>query len=141
MIFVLMFGIIQFGWWVQEMTMLYLGVAIISAFICRLSESEMWDAFVKGSEGLITAALVIGLARGVMIVCDDGLITATILNAATNFLYNLPRPFFVILNEIIQIFIGFIVPSSSGHASLTMSIMAPLADFLSIPRSSVVIAM
>ncbi len=50
MIFVLMFGIIQFGWWVQEMTMLYLGVAIISAFICRLSESEMWDAFVKGSE-------------------------------------------------------------------------------------------
>lgn len=141
MIFVLMFGIIQFGWWMQEMTMLYLGVAIISAFICRLGESEMWDAFVKGSEGLITAALVIGLARGVMIVCDDGLITATILNAATNFLYNLPRPFFVILNEIIQIFIGFIVPSSSGHASLTMSIMAPLADFLSMPRSSVVIAM
>ncbi|WP_268828944.1 hypothetical protein [Borreliella garinii] len=50
MIFVLMFGIIQFGWWVQEMTMLYLGVAIISAFICRLGESEMWDAFVKGSD-------------------------------------------------------------------------------------------
>lgn len=45
-----MFGIIQFGWWMQEMTMLYLGVAIISAFICRLGESEMWDAFVKGSE-------------------------------------------------------------------------------------------
>lgn len=141
MILFLVFSIVQLGWWMQEMTMLYLGVAIISAFICRLGESEMWDAFVKGSESLITAALIIGLARGVMIVCDDGLITATMLNAATNFLYNLPRPFFIILNEIIQIFIGFIVPSSSGHASLTMPIMAPLADFLSIPRSSVVIAM
>ncbi|EEF84437.1 C4-dicarboxylate anaerobic carrier, partial [Borreliella spielmanii A14S] len=141
MILFLVFSIVQLGWWMQEMTMLYLGVAIISAFICRLGESEMWDAFVKGSESLITAALIIGLARGVMIVCDDGLITATILNAATNFLYNLPRPFFIILNEIIQIFIGFIVPSSSGHASLTMPIMAPLADFLSMPRSSVVIAM
>nr|AAB94000.1 unknown [Borreliella afzelii] len=141
MILFLVFSIVQLGWWMQEMTMLYLGVAIISAFICRLGESEMWDAFVKGSESLITAALIIGLARGVMIVCDDGLITATMLNAATNFLYNLPRPFFIILNEIIQIFIGFIVPSSSGHASLTMPIMAPLADFLSIGRSSVVIAM
>lgn len=141
MILFLVFSIVQLGWWMQEMTMLYLGVAIVSAFICRLGESEMWDAFVKGSESLITAALIIGLARGVMIVCDDGLITATILNAATNFLYNLPRPFFIILNEIIQIFIGFIVPSSSGHASLTMPIMAPLADFLSMPRSSVVIAM
>ncbi|MBB5140619.1 YfcC family protein [Borreliella afzelii] len=141
MILFLVFSIVQLGWWMQEMTMLYLGVAIISAFICRLDESEMWDAFVKGSESLITAALIIGLARGVMIVCDDGLITATMLNAATNFLYNLPRPFFIILNEIIQIFIGFIVPSSSGHASLTMPIMAPLADFLSMPRSSVVIAM
>ncbi|WKC75622.1 YfcC family protein [Borreliella yangtzensis] len=141
MILFLIFSIVKLGWWMQEMTMLYLGVAIISAFICRLGESEMWDAFVKGSESLITAALVIGLARGVMIVCDDGLITSTILNAATNFLYNLPRPFFIILNEIIQIFIGFVVPSSSGHASLTMPIMAPLADFLSMPRSSVVIAM
>lgn len=141
MILFLVFSIVQLGWWMQEMTILYLGVAIISAFICRLGESEMWDAFVKGSESLITAALIIGLARGVMIVCDDGLITATMLNAATNFLYNLPRPFFIILNEIIQIFIGFIVPSSSGHASLTMPIMAPLADFLSMPRSSVVIAM
>ncbi|WKC88471.1 YfcC family protein [Borreliella japonica] len=141
MILVLIFSIVHLGWWMQEMTMLYLGVAIISAFICRLGESEMWDAFVKGSESLVTAALVIGLARGVMIVCDDGLIIATILNAAINFLYNLPRPFFIILNEIIQIFIGFVVPSSSGHASLTMPIMAPLADFLSMPRSSVVIAM
>ncbi|QFI14929.1 YfcC family protein [Borrelia maritima] len=141
MIIFLIFSIVKLGWWMQEMTMLYLGFAIIAAFICRLGESEMWDAFVQGSESLITAALVIGLARGVMIVCDDGLITATILNAATNFLYNLPRPLFIILNEIIQVFIGFVVPSSSGHASLTMPIMAPLADFLSMPRSSVVIAM
>ncbi|WKD00236.1 YfcC family protein [Borreliella bissettiae] len=141
MILILIFSIVNLGWWMQEMTMLYLGVAIIAAFICRLGESEMWDAFVKGSESLLTAALVIGLARGVMIVCDDGLITDTMLNAATNFLYNLPRPLFIILNEIIQIFIGFVVPSSSGHASLTMPIMAPLADFLSIPRASVVIAM
>ncbi|WPM05509.1 YfcC family protein [Borreliella sinica] len=141
MILLLIFGIVHLGWWMQEMTMLYLGVAIIAAFICRLGESEMWDAFVKGSESLITAALIIGLARGVMIVCEDGLIIAPILNAATNLLYNLPRPLFVILNEIIQVVIGFVVPSSSGHASLTMPIMAPLADFLLMPRSSVVIAM
>ncbi len=93
MILILIFSIVNLGWWMQEMTMLYLGVAIISAFICKLGETEMWDAFVKGSESLLTAALVIGLARGVMIVCDDGLITDTMLNAATNFYTIFQDPF------------------------------------------------
>ncbi|AWG43187.1 hypothetical protein CR532_04440 [Candidatus Borreliella tachyglossi] len=141
MILFLTYSIIQLGWWMQEMTMLYLGTAIISAFICKMSESQMWNAFVEGTKDMMTAALLIGIARGVMIVADDGLITATILNAAAEFLYGLPKGLFIVLNEIVQVLIGFIVPSSSGHASLTMSIMAPLSDFLEMPRSSVVIAM
>ncbi|AYE36686.1 hypothetical protein DB313_04420 [Borrelia turcica IST7] len=141
MILFLTYSIIQLGWWMQEMTMLYLGTAILSALICKMSESQMWDAFIEGAKDMMTAAIIIGIARGVMIVADDGLITATILNAAADFLYGLPKALFIVLNEIVQILIGFIVPSSSGHASLTMPIMAPLADFLEMPRASVVIAM
>ncbi|QMU99583.1 YfcC family protein [Borrelia sp. A-FGy1] len=141
MVLFLMYSIIQLGWWMQEMTMLYLGTAILSAVVCKMSESQMWDAFIEGAKDMMTAAIIIGIARGVMIVADDGLITATILNAAAEFLYGLPKALFIVLNEIVQIFTGFIIPSSSGHASLTMPIMSPLADFLEVPRSSVVIAM
>ncbi|UGQ16491.1 YfcC family protein [Borrelia sp. RT5S] len=141
MILFLTYSIIQLGWWMQEMTMLYLGTAILSALVCKMSESQMWDAFIEGAKDMMTAAVIIGIARGVMIVADDGLITATILNAAAEFLYGLPKVLFIVLNEIVQILIGFVVPSSSGHASLTMPIMAPLADFLEMPRASVVIAM
>lgn len=53
------------------MAMLYLGTAILSAFICRISELQMWESFVEGTKDMITAALVIGMARGVMIVADE----------------------------------------------------------------------
>ncbi|ACH93778.1 YfcC family protein [Borrelia duttonii] len=141
MVVFLIYSILELGWWMQEMTMLYLGTAILSAFICKMNESKMWDTFVEGAKDMITAALIIGMARGVMIVADEGMITGTILHAASEFLYGVPKGMFIILNELVQILIGFIVPSSSGHASLTMSMMAPLADFLDMPRSSVVLAM
>ncbi|WAZ70086.1 YfcC family protein [Borrelia miyamotoi] len=141
MILFLMYSIVELGWWMQEMAMLYLGTAILSAFICRISELQMWESFVEGTKDMITAALVIGMARGVMIVADEGMIIGTMLNAASKFLYGVPKGMFVVLNQLVQVCIGFVVPSSSGHASLTMSIMAPLADFLDMPRSSVVLAM
>ena len=67
-LFLLTYSIIQLGWWMQEMTMLYLGTAIISALVCKMSESQMWDAFIEGAKDMMTAAIIIGIARGVMIV-------------------------------------------------------------------------
>ncbi|BCR22251.1 YfcC family protein [Borrelia sp. HM] len=141
MILFLMYSIMELKWGMKEMAMLYLGTAILSTFICKISELQMWESFVEGTKDMITAALIIGMARGVMIVADEGMITGTMLDAASRFLYGLPKGMFVVLNQFVQMCIGFVVPSSSGHASLTMSIMAPLADFLDMPRSSVVLAM
>ncbi|WP_025406853.1 YfcC family protein [Borrelia hermsii] len=141
MLVFLIYSILELGWWMQEMTMLYLGTAMLSAFICKMSELQMWETFVEGAKDMMTAALIIGMARGVMIVADEGMITGTMLNAASEFLYGVPKGMFVILNELVQMCIGVVVPSSSGHASLTMSMMAPLADFLDMPRSSVVLGM
>ncbi|BDU62472.1 arginine:ornithine antiporter [Candidatus Borrelia fainii] len=141
MIVFLIYSILELGWWMQEMTMLYLGTAILSAFICKMSELKMWETFVEGAKDMMTAALIIGMTRGVMIVADEQMITGTILNAASELLYGIPKGLFVVLNELVQMCIGFIVPSSSGHASLTMSMMGPLADFLNMPRSSIVLGM
>ena len=138
MICFMIYSIIKLGWFMQEITMLFLGVAIISAWLTRMPEDTFWNAFIDGAKDLLSAALVIGLARGIVLVAQEGLIMDTILNDMANYLAGLSSGVFIVLNEIVQICIAFLVPSSSGHAALTMPIMAPLADLLHIKKEIIV---
>ncbi|MDR2007750.1 MAG: YfcC family protein [Alphaproteobacteria bacterium] len=136
----MMYAVVNLGWWIPEMTVLFLVGAMVSAILGGLNEKEFWNSFVEGSKDLLYAALVIGLTRAIVLVAQDGAIIDTILNGIVNLLSGLSQSSFIILNQICQLFIAFLVPSSSGHAALTMPLMAPLADLFSVPRSSVVTA-
>jgi uncharacterized ion transporter superfamily protein YfcC len=135
----MVFAIIKLDWWMSEITMLFIALAVISGIIAKMDNNTFWDSFIDGSKDLLSAALVIGLSRAIVVVANEGMILDTILNGAANFLHGLSTITFVILNEFVQIAIAFLVPSSSGHAALTMPIMAPLADLLSVPREVIVI--
>ncbi|MCL2567717.1 MAG: YfcC family protein [Alphaproteobacteria bacterium] len=135
----MVFAIIKLDWWMSEITMLFIALAVISGLIAKMDNNTFWDSFIDGSKDLLSAALVIGLSRAIVVVANEGMILDTILNGAANFLGGLSRIWFVILNEFVQIAIAFLVPSSSGHAALTMPIMAPLADLFDVPRSVIVI--
>ncbi|MDK6850075.1 YfcC family protein, partial [Klebsiella quasipneumoniae] len=78
--------------------------------------------------------LIIGLARGINIVMNDGLISDSLLHSATNLVSGMSGPLFIIIMLLIFFVLGFVVPSSSGLAVLAMPIMAPLADAVGIPR-------
>jgi uncharacterized ion transporter superfamily protein YfcC len=138
LIFFMMYAVIRLGWWIPEMTVLFLVGAIVSGVLGGLSEKEFWDSFLEGSKDLLYAALVIGLTRAIVIVAKDGVIIDTILNEIVTILSGLSKSSFIVLNEIFQIFIAFLVPSSSGHAALTMPLMAPLADLFGVHRSTMV---
>lgn len=138
MIVFMMYSILQLGWWIPEMTFLFLAVALFSAVVGKISESKFWEYFVEGSKDLLGAALIIGIARGILIVAKDGVILDTILLYCANAMASVPSYGFLIINEIIQIMIAIFVPSSSAHAALTIPIMAPLADLMNVPRSSIV---
>ena len=138
MIVFMMISIIKLNWWIPQMTFLFLSVAFLSAFLSKMKEKEFWDTFIEGSKDLLSASLVIGIARGILIVAKDGFILDTILFYASELFGGLSKYSFLVINEIIQMCIAFFVPSSSAHAALTISIMAPLADLLSVPRFAIV---
>ncbi len=140
-IVVMIFGVISLDWGILELCMSFLTLAIFTAIVFKINQHTFWDHFIKGSSDLLAAALVVGFARAIMVVANDGFIVDTILNAIATALQGINKEFFIAINLVVQTCIGFFVPSSSGHAALTMSIMAPLADIFEIPRHSVVTAM
>ena len=118
----------------------FLAVAIIIMFLTGINEHDIVDAFIKGSSSLVGVSLIIGLARGVNLIMEEGMISDTLLYWASNAVAGMEGPVFIIMMMFVFFLLGFIVPSSSGLAVLAMPILAPLADTVGIDRSIVVSA-
>lgn len=136
---VMIWGVLYGGWWMGEMTGLFLASALLIGIIARTGEQNFVDAFLNGARDLLGVALIIGLARGVVLM-DAGNITDTILHRAEVSVSGLSAV--VLINVIywIEVLLSFFVPSSSGVAVLSMPIMAPVAVFVGTGRDLVVTA-
>ena len=128
------------GWWFPELSGIFLVASIVVAVIDRMGEEANMDTFINGCKDLLSVAVIIGVARGVSIVMNDAMITDTILHFGESLLVNTSSVIFSISTYLIYLVLSFFVPSSSGLATLSMGIMAPLADFANVGREIVVIA-
>ncbi len=137
---VMIWGVSMGGWWMAEMSGLFLAAAIIIGIVARLGEGKLVESFVNGARDLLGVALIIGLARGIVVVMDAGHITDTILHAAEVSVAGLPRTAFILVVYWIEVGLSFFVPSTSGLAVLSMPILAPVADFAGVKRELVVTA-
>lgn len=137
---VMIYGVASQGWWMAQISALFLASAIIVGLIARMSETELTSTFVDGARDLLGVALIIGIARGIVVIMDNGMITHTILHSAENIVSGLSTVMFINTMYWLEVVLSFLVPSSSGLAVLTMPIMAPLADFANVDRSLVVTA-
>ena len=135
---VMVVGVSSYGWWFAEMSTVFLVAAIMIALIGKIKESVFIETFVKGASTLLGVSLIIGIARGVTILMDDGLISDTILYHASMLTEGVSGGVFI--NILLYVYAGlsFFVPSTSGMAVLTMPIMAPLADTVNVSRELVV---
>ncbi|OQX40244.1 MAG: C4-dicarboxylate ABC transporter [Oceanospirillales bacterium LUC14_002_19_P2] len=133
-------GVAAEGWWMARMSALFMVMSIVVAFVGRLGEAEFTDTFVDGARDLLGVALIIGIARGIVVVMNGGMITDTVLYWSEQAVSGLSSIVFINVMYWIQILLSFFVPSSSGLAVLTMPIMAPLADFSDVGRDLVVTA-
>lgn len=118
----------------------FLAIAIIIIFLSGLKEKTAIDGFIHGASELVGVSLIIGLARGVNLVMEQGKIADTILEFMSHMVAGMPPSLFLLAQLVVFICLGFIVPSSSGLAVLAMPIMAPLADAVGVPRYMVVSA-
>jgi uncharacterized ion transporter superfamily protein YfcC len=127
-------------WWFPEMTASFLLFAILIGFAGRMKEGAFIEAFIDGSRDLLGVALIIGIARGVTVIMTNGLITDTVLNACEQVVSGLGGVAFINLMFLVFVPLSFLIPSSSGLATVAMPIMAPLASFAAVPAQLVVTA-
>ncbi|SKA12085.1 Uncharacterized membrane protein YfcC, ion transporter superfamily [Pilibacter termitis] len=127
-------------WYFQEITMLFFVIGIIIAFIYGMSESDFVKEFMNGAADLIGVAIVVAVARGIQVVMNDGLITATVLHWGEVGLKGLSSSVFIVLTYIFYIPMSFLIPSTSGLAAATMGIMAPMGEFAGVGKALVITA-
>lgn len=136
----LVFGVIKFGWYMDEIAALFLGMSIIVGFIARMGFNNYAKVLGRGMADVASGALVVGFARGILVVMTDGQILHTILYAAADVLGRLPSMISAVGMYIFQCLLNFIVPSGSGQAAVSIPIMAPLGDLVGVTRQTACIA-
>ena len=133
-------GLPTLWWWFPEMTASFIVFAIVIGLIGRMREGELTESFVAGARDLLGVALIIGIARGITVVMNNGEITDTVLHWAETALGDVGQAAFSIVMFLLFLPLSFLIPSSSGLATVAMPIMAPLASFVDVPESLVVTA-
>ncbi len=137
---VMVWGVSMQGWWMAEMSALFLASAILIGFVDWMGEKPFTSAFVDGARDLLGVALVIGLARGIVIIMDQGKITDTILHHFEGWITGMSKLAYVNSLFATEGLLSLLVPSTSGLAVLSMPILAPLSDFAEVPRHLAVTA-
>lgn len=139
-IILLVFGVVKWGWYMDEIAALFLGMSFIVAIIARMGFNNYANVLGKGMADIASGALVVGFARGILVVMTDGQILHTILHAAAEGLSKLPSMISAVGMYIFQCLLNFIVPSGSGQAAVSIPIMAPLGDLVGVTRQTATIA-
>ena len=135
----LIYGVNAWGWYIDEIAALFLAMGIVLGFVGGLGPSKIAESFVDGATALTVGALVVGVARAILVVLSQGAILHTIVHAMGAAVAGLPPFLSAIGMYVVQLIISVIVPSGSGMAAVTMPIMGPLATILGMTQQTAVL--
>ena len=127
-------------WYFPEGAMLFAFMGILIGIVYGLKEEQIISSFMAGAADLLSVALIVAIARGIQVIMNNGMITDTILNWGKQGLSGLSPQVFIVLTYIFYLPMSFLIPSSSGLASATMGIMAPLGEFVNVRPSLIITA-
>lgn len=127
-------------WYIHELNAIFLGIGIIAAALVRMPPSETSRNFIAGAAEMTSAALLIGVARAIQVVLDDGQIGDTVIQGIAGLLDGASADVAAIGMLGVQTVCNFFIPSGSGQAYVTMPIMSPLAELTQVPQETAVLA-
>jgi uncharacterized ion transporter superfamily protein YfcC len=136
----IVYGVVKAGWYVMEIASVFLGMGILGGILGGTSPNQMARDFIGGAKDIAMGALIVGIARGILVVMSEGQILDTIVYALANAISGLPKVIAAEAMFVVQCIINFFIPSGSGQASITMPFMAPLADLLGMTRQTATLA-
>lgn len=128
------------GWWFSELSGLFLVGGILIGLLYGLGEERTIDAFVHGAAELLGVAFIIGISRGITVLMDSGMITDTVLHWGEQALEGTSSLVFILLVYLIYLPLSVLIPSSSGLATLSIPILAPLGRFAGVNGEMIVTA-
>ncbi|WP_124058041.1 YfcC family protein [Vaginisenegalia massiliensis] len=127
-------------WYFSEITMLFFAVSILICIVYGLSEEDYISAFMAGACDMIGVALICGISRGIQVVMNEGMITATVLHWGEQGLAGLSEQVFIILTYLFYLPMSFLISGSSSLAGATMPLLAPLGEFVGVGAHLVITA-
>ena len=130
----------QLDWWFPQLAMLFIVASLLVGLVARMKEKEIVRLIAAGASDMMGPALVVLLAGGVSVIMNNTQTLATILNFMESLVSGASAGVFAVVTIIINIPLAFLIPSSSGHAALAMPLLAPLADFAQVSRSTTITA-
>jgi uncharacterized ion transporter superfamily protein YfcC len=134
------YGALRLDWGFNELAGAFLLAALAAGLVGGMSLTETITVYLEGAASLVSAAMIIGVARSISLVLEDGRVVDTILNSLATPLAGVP-PFAAALLQIpVHAVVHLAVPSVSGQAVLTMPLFVPLADLLGLSRQVPVLA-
>lgn len=139
-ILLIAYGVIRHGWYIGEMSGVFLLMSMMVGAFARMSPNEIAEQFVNGLKDIAMGALVVGFAFGILIVLKNGSILDTILYHLEQLIGGMPPVFTAVGMFLVQMLLNCLVPSGSGQAALTMPLMVPLADLVGVTRQTAVLA-
>jgi uncharacterized ion transporter superfamily protein YfcC len=136
----LIIGVMGYHWYVMEIGALFFGMGIASGIAINKSANEITKLFIEGAKDIFSAAFIVGLAGGIIVILTDGKIVDTIMNGLAQTMQEFGKEGTLGIMYGIQTALNIIIPSGSAKAALTMPIMAPFSDLVGISRQATVLA-
>mgnify|MGYP006328256009 FL=1 len=136
----LIIGVLGFKWYITEISALFLALAISSAVAGGYSPNKVANEFLNGAKDILSAAVVVGLAAGIVEILRDGKVIDTILYSMASALDGNSSSVAVGAMYMIQTLINIVIPSASAKAAITIPIMAPFSDLIEVSRQTTVLA-
>ena len=128
------------GWFITELNTIFFAIGLLSAAIARIGPGEISRTFLEGCAKMVAPALIVGFARAIAVVLEDGQIIDSIVMAIAGVLEGFPSEVAAIGMLIVQSLTNFFIPSGTGQAFVTMPIMSPLATLTGVPQQTAVLA-
>jgi uncharacterized ion transporter superfamily protein YfcC len=139
-ILMLIIGVMGYEWYIMEIAALFFAMGILAGISYSHSPNKITKLFIEGAADILSAALVVGLAGGIIVILEEGKVVSTILHAASTAMKDVGDIASVQIMYAIQTAINIIIPSGSAKAALTMPIMAPFSDLIGVSRQATVMA-
>ncbi|PTK93926.1 YfcC family protein [Staphylococcus gallinarum] len=134
------YGIFSFGWSFNEMSANFILAGLLAGFVGGLGVNGTFDAMIEGMKDILFGAMIVGFAKGIIVILENGHIIDSIVHGMTLLLHGVHPTIVILMMFVLQFLLNFFIPSGSGQALTTMPLMVPISDLLEINRQLTVLA-